>query len=196
MQRYTLQEIGYNIAQAEAPEPGRSPVPTPNKKPSKFKPKVPKLRYHERHPEKFADQDSQMEIEEFVEDLDDDSDYIIETYVRVPADAMELDTNAETNFGFLVLDGQEDIDEFYSAEIDSDEDEDCDEEDENAENHYSADYPDEEVDSDDEYGRNPYQYTNNDDEGFSDESDGGIKYQWAKKPAWLKKADRGSDDDE
>ncbi|KAG0647617.1 hypothetical protein D0Z07_6848 [Hyphodiscus hymeniophilus] len=196
MQRYTLQEIGYSIAEAEAPEPGRSPIVTPNKRPSRFKPKVPKLRYHERHPEELAEHEDQMEIEDFVEE-DDDGDYIIETYIRVSADVMELDSNAETNFGFLVLNGQEDIDEFYSAEVDSDEDEDYDEDDENAENHYSADYPDEEVDSDDEYGRNPYQYVNDDDdEGFSDDSDGGTKYPWAKKPAWLRKSERSSDDED
>jgi hypothetical protein len=201
MQRYTLQEIGYSIAEAEATKPGDSPAPTSVKKPSRFKPKVPKLRYHERHPEKFTNQDSQMEVEEFVEDMDDDSDYIIDTYIRVPADVMELDTNAETNFGFLVLDGQDDIDEFYNAEIESDEDEGYDDEDENAENHYSADYPDEEVESDDEYGRNPYQYANNDDDdaAFSDDSEEGIegvKYPWTKKPAWLRKAEHGSDDED
>ena len=201
MQRYTLQEIGYSIAAAEATKPGASPAPTSVKKLSKFKPKVPKLRYHERHPEQFADQDSQTEVEEFIEDIDDDSDYIIDTYIRVPADVMELDTNAETNFGFLVLDGQEDIDEFYNAEVESDEDEGYDEEDENAENHYSADYPDEEVESDDEYGRNPYQYANNDDydAALSDDSEEGIegvKYPSTKKPAWLRKAEHGSDDED
>ena len=197
MQRYTLQEIGHSIAEAKAPETGRSPVATPNKRPLKFKPKVPKLRYHERHPEEFAKQDPQK-VEEFIEDADDESDYIIDTYIRVPADVMELDANSETNFGFLVLDGQEEIDEFYSVEIDSDEDEEYDEEDENAENHYSADYPDEEVDSDDEYGRNPYQYTNEDVVAFSDDSDGGTKYSWANKPAWLRKSAIGSEgeDDE
>ena len=122
----------------------------------------------------------------------------------MPAEAMEVNMNAEKNFGFLVLDGQSDIEEFYSAEIASDEDEDYDEEDENgrllaqsiegckltllAENHYSADYPDEEVESDDEYDRNPYQYAADDDDAaaFSDDSDG-TKYPWKKKPAWLKK---------
>lgn len=131
MQAYTLQEIGHSIAEADATKPGGSPAPTPTKKPSKFKPKIPKLRYHERHPEEFVNNGSNVEVEELVEDMDDDSEYIIETYIRIPAGAMEVDMNAEKNIGFLVLDGQSDIEEFYSAETESDEDEDYDEEDEN-----------------------------------------------------------------
>ncbi len=131
MQRYTLQEIGHSIAEATAPKPGVLSGSIQSKKPSRFKPTVPKLRYHERHPEEFADQDNGMKVEQFIEEVDDDSEYIIDTYVRVPADVMELDTDAEENVGLLVLDGQDDIDEFYSAETVSDEDEDYDEEDEN-----------------------------------------------------------------
>ena len=136
MQKYTLQEIGQSIAEADAHGKLQgSPAATPSKKPSKFKPKVPKLRYHERHPEEFADTQDQLEDEEYVEDMDDESEYIIDTYVRVPADVMELDTNEKRNFGFLVLDGQEDIDEFYNAETESEEDEDYDDEDENGKCH-------------------------------------------------------------
>jgi hypothetical protein len=131
MQRYTLQEIGHSIAEADTAKPGGSPAPHPMKKPSKFKPKIPKLRYHERHPEQFAKQGSDMEVEELVEDMDDNSDYIIDTYIRMPADAVEMNMHAEKNIGFLVLDGQSDIDEFYGAETESDDDEDYDEEDEN-----------------------------------------------------------------
>lgn len=65
-----------------------------------------------------------------------------------------------------------------------------------AENHYTADYPDDEVESDDEYGRNPYQYSNNDDATFSDDSEGVTKYRWTKKPAWLRKAEHGCDNDD
>lgn len=131
MQAYTLQEIGHSIAEADAAKPGGSPAPTPIKKPSRFKPKIPKLRYHERHPEEFVNKGSDMEIEDLVEDIDDNSEYIIDTYIRMPIDEMEVDMNAEKIIGFLVLDGQSDIDEFYTAETESDDDEDCDEEDEN-----------------------------------------------------------------
>ena len=133
MQAYTLQEIGHSIAEADATKPGGSPAPTSLsiKKPSRFKPKIPKLRYHERHPEQFAKEGSEMEVEELVEDMDDDSEYIIDTYIRMPADYMEVDTVADKNIGFLVLDGQSDIDEFYNVDTESDDDDEYDEEDEN-----------------------------------------------------------------
>ena len=64
-----------------------------------------------------------------------------------------------------------------------------------AENYYTADYPDEEVESDDEYDRNPYQYSHDDDAAFSDGSDNGTKYPWSKNTLWLRKAERGIDDE-
>jgi hypothetical protein len=133
MQAYTLQEIGNNIAEAEAVKPGGSPAPTsfPAKRPSKFKPKIPKLRYHERHPEQFANHENDMQVEELIEEMDDDSEYVIDTYIRMPADDMEVDSDVEKNVGFLVLDGQSDIEEFYNQDTESDEDDDYDEEDEN-----------------------------------------------------------------
>ena len=213
MQAYTLQEIGHSIVEADATQPGGSPATRPIQKPSRFVPKVPKLRYHERHPEQFTDQENDMEGEELLDDMDmdDDSEYIIDTYIRMPAE--DVDVNSSAEFGFLVLDGQSDIDEFYSGEPESEEDEDYDEEDENgkfytcihqnmktdwhpAENHYTADYPDDDVDSDDEYDRNPYQYTNDDDAAFSDDSDDGTRYPWSKKPAWLRKAEHGRNGDD
>jgi hypothetical protein len=60
----------------------------------------------------------------------DDGDYIIDTYVRIPADALETEEQSK-NFGLLVLDSQPDIDEFYREEEDSDEEDDDEEEDEN-----------------------------------------------------------------
>jgi hypothetical protein len=137
MQAYTLQEIGHSIAEADATKPGGSPAPASIsiKKPSKFKPKIPKLRYHERHPQQFANEGSEMEVEELVEVMDDESEYIIDTYIRMPADVMEMDAVTEKNIGFLVLDGQSDIDEFYDIDAESEDDEDYDEEDENGMTH-------------------------------------------------------------
>lgn len=131
MQAYTLQEIGHSIAVADATKPGGSPAQSPIQKPSRFRPKIPKLRYHERHPEQLINQGNAMEVEELDEDMDDDSEYIIDTYVRMAAEDVDVNISAEKNFGFLVLDGQSDIDEFYSGETESDEDEDYDDEDEN-----------------------------------------------------------------
>jgi hypothetical protein len=58
------------------------------------------------------------------------SEYIIDTYVRIPADALETDEQAK-DFGLLVLDTQPNIDEFYREDSDSDEEDDEEEEDEN-----------------------------------------------------------------
>ncbi|KAM3081971.1 hypothetical protein ACMFMG_004432 [Clarireedia jacksonii] len=171
MQAYILQEIGRNILESQSQSQSQSPTTTPSRTPrspnkllstSKFKPKKPALRYKERHPEASMEIDhdnehmSDFEVED--EDMDTDSEYIIDTYIRLPAEDIQ-DTGREINFGLLVLDSQPDIDEFYRDEKEEEEeDEDDVEEDENAENHYSADYPDEEVESDDEFGRNAYAY--------------------------------------
>ncbi|EKD17611.1 hypothetical protein MBM_04472 [Drepanopeziza brunnea f. sp. 'multigermtubi' MB_m1] len=204
MQAYTLQEIGKNLAEAEAARP--KPVSRGPRTPSKFKPKKPAKRYSERHPESIVD--TAMDVdEEYVDvDMDDDAEYIIDTYVRVPAEAME----SGKSIGLLILESQPDIEDFYGGEDDSSEEEDDGDEDENAENHYTADYPDEEVDSDDEYGRNAYNYrTHNasdleeydeDDAMFSDDENEATKYPWMKKQQpWLKKAathDHHDDDDD
>ena len=67
---------------------------------------------------------------ELEEEMYDDSDFIIETYIRVPADVLES-TEDQKVFGLLVLDSQPDIDEFYRDDDESDEEEDDEEEDEN-----------------------------------------------------------------
>ncbi|KAH9223129.1 hypothetical protein DL95DRAFT_518027 [Leptodontidium sp. 2 PMI_412] len=194
MQAYTLQEIGKTIAASEAPRP--APVSSRIKSPSKFKPKKPALRYLERHPEHRVAASMEVDEEYIVEDMDDDSEYIIDTYVRVAADALEAE-EGQKNIGLLILDSQPDIDEFYREDEESDEEEDDGDEDENAENHYTADYPDEEVDSDDEFDRNAYNYRNHnasdleefdeDDATFSDDESEATKYPWMTKP-WVKKS--------
>jgi hypothetical protein len=139
MQAYTMAEIGKNLAQTEA----ETPKPKPRSQPlrgyihedashSKFEPKKPAQRYAGRHPEEKALHDTAMEVDEPYhegEDLDDDSDYIIDTYVRIPAHAVE--SEQQKNFSLLVLESQPDIDEFYREEEDSDEEADDEDEDEN-----------------------------------------------------------------
>jgi hypothetical protein len=145
MQAYTLDEIGRTLARQEeeaAAEANRlaalkeksasSPV---HKYSSKFKPKKPALRYAERHPEATVDHEHEaMDVDEphiGAEDEDmDDGEYIIDTYVRIPANALETEEQSK-NFGLLVLDSQPDIDEFYREEDDSEEEDDDEEEDEN-----------------------------------------------------------------
>lgn len=135
MQAYTLQEIGRSLAESEATKPGvKIALPTSDykSKESRFKPKKPALRYQERHPEEAAQHGAAMDIDEsyLEEDMDDDSDYIIDTYIRMPADIFESSDN-QKNFGLLVLDSQPDIDEFYREDDESEEEEDDEEEDEN-----------------------------------------------------------------
>ncbi|KAF7944098.1 hypothetical protein EAE96_010508 [Botrytis aclada] len=197
MQAYTLQEIGRSIEESKAAEPKSSvPVQSSYRKSTstRFKPKVPALRYKERHPEESTmevDED-QMSGVETDGDVDTDSEYIIETYIRVPAEDIDNEDN-KINFGILVLDAQSDIDEFYQDWDTDEEVEDEAEEDENDENHYTADYPDAEVDSDDEYNRNAYAYrtgnasdleefdeddSDQDEMGFSDDETDKLKYPW------------------
>lgn len=187
MQAYTLEEIGRSIAESEAENP-KIPEPQRQSPKSKFKPKKPALRYHERHPEEVLSKGSKMDVDEsraYEEDMDDDTEYIVDTYIRMPAH--EVKAEGEQYFGLLVLDSQIDIDEFYK-EGEEQEEEEIDEEDENAEDHYTADYPDEE-ESESEYDFKAY----SDDEGDS------MRHPWtAKEPAWLKDGKKGdeSDDDD
>jgi len=144
MQAYTLEEIGRTMARQEAESAAEASriaalreksAPSPlRKNSSKFKPKKPALRYAERHPEEQTEKGHEaMDVDEpHIEDDDDmdEGEYIIDTYVRIPADALETEEQSK-NFGLLVLDTQPDIDEFYREEEDSEEEDDDEEEDEN-----------------------------------------------------------------
>ncbi|KFX97570.1 hypothetical protein O988_04804 [Pseudogymnoascus sp. VKM F-3808] len=198
MQAYTLREIRKNLADNDEPQVTVSlkPAPEAPKSPaSRFKPRAAAgLRYHERHPDAVTAQGAEADSEVQAMDVDDDdSNYIIETYIRMPVEQALLESN-EASIGLLVLDSQPDIDQFYNGDSDSDSDEYDEEEDENAENHPSTDYPDEEVQSDDEYGINPYQYRNRntsdneeydeDDATFSDDELEAKKEPWSRRP-WM-----------
>jgi len=128
MQAYTLQEIGRSIAQAEANKPKPRSIATP----TKFKPKKPALRYHERHPEQALISTAGVSVDgSDIQDveMDDDGDYVIDTYYRMPAHQVDSDT--DDKFGLLVLDSQPDIDEFYKTQIEEEDEEEDFEEDEN-----------------------------------------------------------------
>ncbi|KAL8347043.1 hypothetical protein RB601_003365 [Gaeumannomyces tritici] len=144
--------------------------------PMKFKPHPPAKRYPERHPQRTKsaaahrgtaaessngngggmDVDMDVDREVTSDSEDDDADYVIDTYVRVTADSVRAQATPD-KVGLLVLDNEPDLEYFYGQESDS-EDELEDEDDENAENYYAADYPDDEVATDDEFDRNPYLY--------------------------------------
>ncbi|KAK3494565.1 uncharacterized protein B0T23DRAFT_111799 [Neurospora hispaniola] len=145
---------------------------------AKFKPKAPALRYAQRHPEAAAaaartkevapqataaaaaaaaPMDDDMDIEML--DTSDDDDYVVEEYYRVPASRLNEEEVAATQVGLLVFDSEPDkIDFFFGAEEDDEFEFPEDEDDENHENYYAADYPDEDLEWDDELDRNPYEY--------------------------------------
>ncbi|GAP88514.2 hypothetical protein SAMD00023353_1701280 [Rosellinia necatrix] len=157
MEAYTMQQIGLNLQKAE--EEKRKQERLRNSTPSKlkFKPKPPAKRYAERHPEEAQQPEDKEMIDAGVENSDSDDDYIIETYVRVLASSIG-DHVPPQSVGLLVFDEEPDV-EFFFGEDDESEDEWAeDEEDENAENYYTADYPDEEVATDDEFDQNPYAF--------------------------------------
>ncbi|KAG6365164.1 hypothetical protein INS49_006771 [Diaporthe citri] len=165
MNEFVMQQIGENLARIEerdrkeAAATARRAPTTTSPQPSKFKPRAPVKRYAERHPEiSVAQTDTAPSIPtaEGYESLSDD-EYIIETYVRVAAGSLDKNLAPE-KVGLLVFDNEPDVDLFFGEEGDSDDEWPEDDEDENAEDYYAADYPDEEVDSEDEYNRAAYQY--------------------------------------
>lgn len=142
---------------------------------AKFKPHAPALRYAQRHPEAAAAASAPtksatpqptatipapMDDDEDIEMLDSDSeDYVIEQYYRVPASRLNEEEVSATTVGLLVFDSEPDkIDFFFGTEDDEEFEFPEDEDDENHENYYAADYPDEDLEWDDELDRNPYEY--------------------------------------
>ncbi|KAI5465733.1 hypothetical protein BGZ63DRAFT_411237 [Mariannaea sp. PMI_226] len=158
MNDWVMREIGANLNDMEQERRSEK---------TRFKPKAPAKRYQERHPElevspAQTQQSSEVEIDtpmSDVSDMEDDDDWVIDEYVRIPAHAMTVNV-APTDVGVLVLDGEEDTNLFFGPDRDEDDELDEDDEDENAENYYTADYPEDEVESDDEYNRYAYGYRN------------------------------------
>lgn len=124
MNAWVMKEIGANLEDMEQEK----------QRVARFKPKAPAKRYQERHPEVATStsepNDVSMNMGE--SEAEDDDDWIIEEYVRIPAHAMTVDV-APTDVGVLVLDGKEESNLFYGPERDEDEDLDEDDEDENGE---------------------------------------------------------------
>ncbi|RYP83204.1 hypothetical protein DL769_001400 [Monosporascus sp. CRB-8-3] len=162
MNAFALEQIGLNLQKAEEEQKQklRSPKGGQSTSQLKYKPKAPAKRYSERHPEPAPESAAESADKEMA-DVDvglsetDDEEYVIETYVRVPASKMGDNVPPE-NVGLLVFDEEPDIAYFYGEGSEDEWAED--EEDENAENYYTADYPDDEVASDDEYDMNAYAY--------------------------------------
>lgn len=129
MNDWVMKEIGANLEEMEKEK----------QKTSRFKPKVPAKRYQERHPEVVTGNAETNDVDMAtgdVSDMEDDDDWVIEEYVRIPAHAMTVNV-APTDVGVLVLDGKEESNLFFGPERDEDEELDEDEEDENGESLYS-----------------------------------------------------------
>ncbi|KAH0494257.1 hypothetical protein TgHK011_000883 [Trichoderma gracile] len=169
MNQWVLDEIGANLHAMEV-EKKQAEKP-------RFRPKAPEKRYQERHPDVAAAPDSpavemaDTPMADASEEEGDDADWIIEEYVRIPAHTMGVNV-LPSDVGLLVLDGEEENMLFYGPSQDEDDEYAEDDEDENAENYYTADYPEDEVDTEDEYDRHAYMYRNanaSDEEEFDDD---------------------------
>ncbi|KAI1128540.1 hypothetical protein F5Y10DRAFT_240317 [Nemania abortiva] len=159
MEAYAMQQIGLNLQKAEEEKREQERARISHPSTLKFKPKPPTQRYAERHPEEAQHGVDKEMVDADAESSDSDGDYIIETYVRVPASSIG-DHVPPQNVGLLVFDEEPDVEFFYGEDDESEDEWAEDEEDENAENYYTADYPDEEVDTDDEFDKNPYAFRN------------------------------------
>lgn len=152
----------------------------------------------------------------------DDAEYIYDTYERheVSKSSMPSSSKASTimdtqpyapgdvaqSYGILVIpEEQEELFlEIYGEDVTSEDEGDWDSEqdDENAENYYAADYPEDEVASDDERGYGAYEKYNgrgeaSDDDEYdeevahsADEGDGGygVRYPWNRHQPWETRA--------
>ncbi|KAF2735996.1 hypothetical protein EJ04DRAFT_551671 [Polyplosphaeria fusca] len=131
-----------------------------------YKPKAPKMRFKERHPEAAAklaaENENYKRTKEAQEqaDLMDTDDYVYDTYVRdttvTETDVVMTDLTDSSSIGVILL--SEEDEAFWFDDSDSDREFDTDEDDENAEGYHGNDYPEDELSSDDEFGRNEYQY--------------------------------------
>jgi hypothetical protein len=176
----------------------------------KTKPKLPPSRsraLHEKQQPPASPQRSNLESNKDQDDdtnMDSDSEYVYDTYVLAPvpqqpsnhpaAEEEEAPTqslpNPTANIGYLIItEADESLWETYMHDLEGSDSEPTDEDDENAEDYYGADYPSDELASDDEFdrggaaygyrarrGSNDEQYNLNDDDDedeitWSDEED-------------------------
>lgn len=129
MDRWVLDEIGANLQSMERDRVQGQAL--------KFKPKAPAKRFHERHAEP-APAPAVQEPADVVmtdvsdeNDVDDDDEWVIEEYVRVPALSIAMSVPA-SDIGVLEIDDEEDCTLLFGVPPDEDEDEDEDgDEDEN-----------------------------------------------------------------
>lgn len=132
MNQWVLNEIGANLHSMEQEKQAHA---------AKFKPKVPVKRYQERHPDlapppvlephdKTSEAQADTAMGDASDEEDDDDEWIIEEYIRIPAKSVALDVSPG-DVGILVLDEEEENMLFFGSAADDDDDMAEDEEDEN-----------------------------------------------------------------
>ncbi|RMY75916.1 hypothetical protein D0863_02290 [Hortaea werneckii] len=91
----------------------------------------------------------------------DDGEYVYDTYILAP-EGKDVGGSLEGELGevgyLVITEEDEALWEAYMEDLQSDKDFDTDDEDENAEGYYAADYPEDDLASDDEFDRNAYGY--------------------------------------
>ncbi|RMX90523.1 hypothetical protein D0869_00013 [Hortaea werneckii] len=91
----------------------------------------------------------------------DDGEYVYDTYILAP-DGKDAGGSLDAELGdvgyLIITEEDEALWEAYMEEMQNDKDFDTDDEDENAEGYYAADYPEDDLASDDEFDRNAYGY--------------------------------------
>ncbi|KAK5135492.1 hypothetical protein LTR08_005127 [Meristemomyces frigidus] len=149
LHQFTLDEL------ASAPKPKVTAVP-----------KLSAARSRDLHRRKAAAAAVPRSVDHAMADAED-GDYVYDTYVLAPvAEGVAGGDSAKPwgDIGYLII--TEDDQSAWEAFIEddaSDRDGDSDDEDENAEDYYGADYPEDELASDDEFDRNAYGYRRNGD---------------------------------
>ncbi|KAI5361990.1 Putative RNA polymerase II nuclear localization protein Iwr1 [Septoria linicola] len=122
--------------------------------------------------------------------MDEEGDYVYDTYVLASTSgAAQIDAQDDLgNVGYLIITEEDQAHWETYMDDDLSEEEPSDEDDENAEDWYGADYPDDEVASDDEFDRNAYGYRagGSDDEEYDEHTFSEDEYERQLNP-WLKR---------
>lgn len=122
--------------------------------------------------------------------MDEEGDYVYDTYVlATTSGAAQIDAQDDLgNVGYLIITEEDQAHWETYMDDELSEEEPSDEDDENAEDWYGADYPDDEVASDDEFDRNAYGYRagGSDDEEYDEHTFSEDEYERQMNP-WLKK---------
>lgn len=130
MNQWVLNEIGANLHEMDVKKKQQQQVKL------KYRPKVPVKSYAELYPEPLSrpvpgiSKDVDMAMSEASEAEDDDGDWVIDEYIRVPVHTVKVTMNP-SDVGVLVLDGEEDNVLFYGADDEEEDDFLEDDEDEN-----------------------------------------------------------------